>query len=722
MRTGAAAKVAVAAACVGALAFASAALAFACVWAFDSWRDDEREACTGGMVLCDSSGEAMRVTLGGDGCDCRPTYRASRDDWIVKAIVAAEDGEFWEHHGVRPLSALRAAFQNLARGRRVSGASTITMQAARLITPHPKSLAWKFVEAVRAVRLERRRDKEWILSKYLNRAPFGANFIGVEAAAQGWFGKPARELGLGEAACLAGMVQAPSRYRPDRWPRRAEARRGYVLDRMERLGMITAAQRRGAESVRVSASGASRPFSRPHFCDWATSRLSGRTGDVVTSLDPDTQQMCELSVGEAAADGGKSAAAVVMRVATGEIVAMACSGGYFDADGGQVNTAASPRPAGSTLKPFLAAMAFDRGIATPCERLSDAPRAFGAYRPVNFDGKFRGSVTVRDALILSLNMPFVELLRRAGVDEFGATLRTLGFRSLGADDSEHGLGMATGNVDVSLVELVSAYGAIARGGIYVEPSATHGEAERAVRRGVRVFSAEASYLVGEILSGDERSAAALGHVADVEVPRFAWKTGTSAAFRDAWTIAWNPQYVVGFWCGHKRGGFGDTTIVGAKAAAPGCWRIARFLCPGGGEWFREPAGITRRRVCAVSGLPPSAECSETEDGVYIAGRSAAICCRGGHSAAAGDARAALEISRPEDGARFRLVPGMPQQKVICQATGGDGARRWWFVDGKPAGESSGAAPFAVEIGEGVHTLVCSTAGESYAVSVTVQRR
>ena len=675
----------------------------------------------GGLVLRDAAGETVRVTLAADGSDCRPSYRASKEDWIVKAIVAAEDGEYWRHHGVRPLSVVRATFQNLSRGRRVSGASTITMQASRLMSPHPKTLAWKVVEAVRALKLERRHDKLWILSQYLNRAPFGANLVGVEAAAETWFGKSARELGLGEAACLAGMVQAPSRYRPDRWPKRAEARRKYVLERMLRLGLITESQKRGAESVAISANRPVRPFVHPYYCDWALRRLGERTGDVTTSLDPDVQQMCERAVGEAGATVGLSAAAVVMRVATGEVVAMACSGDYFgDSAGGQVNTATSPRPAGSTLKPFLAAMAFDRGLATPCERVSDAPRAFGEYRPVNFDGKCRGSVTVRDALVLSLNLPFVELLRRVGVEEFGATLRSLGFGSLGADDSKYGLGMAIGNVEVSLLELVAAYGAVARGGIYVEPSVTPEDASASMRRGVGVMSAEAAYLVSEMLSGDERSKASLGHVADVEVPRFAWKTGTSSAFRDAWTVAWNPQYVVGFWCGHKRGGFGDTTVVGAKAAAPGCWKIARFLCPrNDGPWFERPAGIVTRHVCAVTGLPASAGCAETETGVALAGRSAAICCRGGHSAAE-TRRAELEIARPADGASFRLVPGMPQQKVICQATGvAGGSRLWWFLDGTPVGESVGPSPFAIEMREGTHSLVCASSSESSAVSVTV---
>ncbi len=223
--------------------------------------------------------------------DCRPYYTADRSDWIVKALVASEDGTFWTHGGVRPLSALRAAFQNVFSGRRVSGASTITMQAVRLIAPHPKSLWWKWKEAVLAVKMERCKSKEWILSQYLNRAPFGANFVGVEAAAQGWFGKGAKELGLGEAALLAGMVQAPSRYRPDRHYDRAISRRDYVLGRMVALGMITDEQREAARSVKPVLCRAPRPFKAPYFCDWAMQALDaeGNGGDFTTTLDSDVQ-------------------------------------------------------------------------------------------------------------------------------------------------------------------------------------------------------------------------------------------------------------------------------------------------------------------------------------------------------------------------------------------------------------------------------------------------
>jgi len=735
-------------AAVAAAALATAAaLCLAAAWLAVEWTDEGADEYAGGMVLRDSAGRVMRVSLGPNDVDCRPYYHADPEDWIVKAIVASEDGTFWSHCGVRPLSALRAAFQNVTTGRRVSGASTITMQAVRLIAPHPKSLKWKFIEAVKALKMERRKDKRWILSQYLNRAPYGSNFVGIEAAANGWFGKGAKELGIGEAACLAGMVQAPSRFRPDRSLDSLLKRREYVLGRMLKLGYITEDQRQAALSVRPVVCRAPRPFLHPFFCDWVAATLGRdreaqkRGGDVVTTLDADIQRFCELAVDEAEREGGYSSAAVVMRVDTGAVVALVCSGNYFGKENGQVNTALSPRPAGSTLKPFLAALALDRGLATPEERLADVPCAYRGYRPVNFDNKYRGLVTLRDSLVLSLNIPFVRLLDKVGVTEFGTALRTVGFGHMADGDETYGLGMAIGNVEVSLVELAAAYAALARGGVYRPPAATPDAVVRCGEAAARVFSPGAAYLVSDMLSGDERSHAALGHMADVETSRFAWKTGTSSAFRDAWTVAWNPEYVVGVWCGHKFGGFGDKSLVGAKASAPQCWKIARHLYPrNDGPWFVEPSEVVRRRVCSHSGLTASPDCPATEEGRALAGRSTSVMCpchfrdADGRLVTKDDPDLAalsgtigraekLRISKPENDAVFCLVPGLDQQRIICQVVGNPAkSTLWWFDNGTLKGTSKGLDPFVLGMSCGRHVLTCATAeGVSSSVVVSVEK-
>lgn len=692
------------------------AIVFAALsWTFIDWTDEGADKYAGGVILRDDAGNVLRVSLGEGDTDCRPFYVASRDDWIVKALVASEDGSFWSHHGVRPLSILRAACQNVFYGRRISGASTITMQAVRLIRPHPKTLWWKWKEAVMALKMERTKSKEWILSQYLNRAPYGSNLVGIEAAAQGWFGKGAKSLGLGEAAMLAGMVQAPSRFRPDRGYEKALKRRDYVLGRMQELGLATAAQVEGAKSVRPVICRAPRPFRCPYFCDWVMRSLGERAaGDVRTALNADVQLICENAVDAAAAKGGASVATIVMRVDTGEVVALACSGDYLGGADGQVNTALAPRPAGSTLKPFLTALGIEKGFVTPETRLADVPTAFKGYRPSNFDTKYRGDVTVRDALIQSLNIPFVRLLNRLGVESFGQQLRTLGFRHLGASDEAYGLGMAIGNVEVTLMELVSAYAVLARYGTTSD--------------GTRVFAPGTAYLVSDMLSGNERSAAALGHVADVAASRFAWKTGTSSAYRDAWTVLWNPDYVVGVWCGHKRGGFGDRTVVGAKAAAPVAWGVARQLYPqNDGPWFVEPGDVFRRKVCALTGRPASADCPATVEGTAVRGCSLSVLCDRHRRNAQGevitvtDKNSRLALTQPEDGATFKLVPGTLNQKIVCQPTGNGEGRLWWFVDGSLKGESAGAAPFALEVVAGEHLITCTTgAGDFASASIRVE--
>ena len=669
------------------------ASALAASWCAIEWSPEGSDDFPGGVVLRDAAGEILRVSLGPGDVDCRPFYAASADDWIVKALIAAEDGSFWTHPGVRPLSALRALCQNVFSRRRISGASTITMQTVRLIRPHRKGYAQKWVEAFRALKMERRRDKLWILSQYLNRAPFGSNFIGIEAAANGWFGKGAKDLGLGEAALLAGMVQAPSRFRPDRGLDAALKRRDYVLARMQALGLATAEQVEGAKGVVPALCRAPRPFRAPYYCDWYLRDVLGRDraadrlcGAFTTPLDPDVQRLCEAAVAGTDARG-LSAAVVVLRVATGDVVALACSGDYFGPEGSQVNTARAPRPAGSTLKPFLAAQALALGVIGPDATLLDAPLAVKGYRPSNFDGQFRGRVSLKDALVLSLNLPFVRLLQEVGVDRFAEHLRALGFRHVRAD-GVYGLGLAIGNAEVTLVELVTAYRELAR--------------RDAVGGTARPIPPTAAAVLTDFLSGEERSAAALGHVAAVAAPRFAWKTGTSAAYRDAWTVMWNPEYVIGVWRGHLTGGFGDRRLVGAQAAAPLAWQVARALYPADeGPWYGEREEREELRV---------------ENGELRVSSST-------FNSPLSTLNSQLSLAVPEDGARFVLVPNLPQQKIVCKVIGNpDGRRLWWFVDGAPVGESVGSQPFPVEMTAGTHVITCARLdGETAEATVEATR-
>ena len=700
------------------LAAAGAAL-FALLWALCPPPLEAAERYPAGLSLVDRDGNELRVKLGPDDSDCRPFHEASRDSWIAKALVASEDKRFFSHGGADLLALARAVAQNLGALRRVSGASTLTQQTVRLVEPHPRTLRWKVVEFFQAFRLERARSKEWILSQYLNRAPFGSNLVGIESAARGWFAKKPDDLSLGEAALLAGIVQAPTRFRPDRHLDRALKRRDYVLDRMLELGFADSNQVAAARASVPALRRAPRPFAWPHYCDWAEAELGppGATRCVLP-LDPAVQALAQRAVDARAAALGARAAAVVADPATLEVRALVCSGDYFSRDAGQVNTATAPRPAGSVLKPLLFARALDRGLLAPTQWLPDLPRRYGAQRPANFDPGYRGIVRADDALVLSLNLPFFELARSLGVADALAAFRAAGLRTVPDDPESVGLGLAAGNVPVRLVDLALAYARLARA------AAGEGGADAP-------FSPEACWLVSDILSGPERTRAALGHDADARLPRAAWKTGTSSAHRDAWTVLWTPREVVAVWCGHASGRFGDTALAGLSAAAPLAWEIFRGLHPDGSTaWFDSPpAGLVRRSVCARTGLPPSPDCPETREAWAIAGRTSPVPCAVHRRGADGEVRevwpadveawmrsrrAALSIASPRDGARVRLPAGSPGVAVV-PAGAEPGATLWWFVDGAPAGSRPASETFlAADLAPGSHAVSCTDAAGATA--------
>ena len=710
---------------VAAAALAAAALAV--LWFSCPPPLEAAERYPAGLTLLDREGNELRVKLGPDDTDCRPFHEASRDSWIVKALVAAEDKRFFDHGGADLRALLRAVSQNLGSMRRVSGASTLTQQTVRLVEPHPRTLRWKLVEFFQAFRLERARSKEWILSQYLNRAPFGSNLVGVEAAARGWFAKTPDDLSLGEAALLAGLVQAPTRFRPDRHLDRALKRRDYVLDRMLDLGYATTSQVEAARASVPALRRAPRPFAWPHYCDWAEAELVP-TGAVRATLplDPAVQAAVQRAVDARAAALGARAAAVVADPATLDVVALACSGDYFSPDAGQVNTATAPRPAGSSLKPFLFARALDRGLIAPTQWLPDLPRAYGGQRPANFEPGYRGTVRADDALVLSLNLPFFELTRRLGVPDALGTLRAAGFRTVPDDPDSVGLGLAAGNVPVRLVDLARAYAGLAAAADGRETRSSFG------------LSPEACWLVSDILSGPERTMAALGHDADARLPRAAWKTGTSSAHRDAWTVLWTPREVVAVWCGHATGRFGDASLAGLSAAAPLAWEIFRGLHPDGvADWFdAPPTGLVRRAVCTRTGLPPSPDCPDTREAWAIAGRTSPLPCsvhRRGADGAVREVwpadveawlrarRSTLSIAAPRNGATVRLPAGSPG--VAVSATGAaPGTTLWWFVDGAPAGSRPATETFlAASLAPGRHAVSCADAdGASASVTFTLE--
>jgi penicillin-binding protein 1C len=694
------------------------------------------------VVLADRTGEPLRVRLGPGGFDCRPGYRPEPEHWIAQAIVAAEDRRFWSHPGVDVLALARAVAQNAILGRRVSGASTLSTQVIRMLEPRRRTLPTKAIEAFRALQLERRRTKGEILAHYLDRAPFGGNIVGIEAAARRYFGKGAAELSLAEAALLAGLPQSPSRLRPDRHPEQAKQRQAYVLARMEACGFITARERADALAQPLAARPGRYPFRAPHFCELAGVPARPVDGVTVrTTLDPDLQALAEgilrRRLGAGTVGGG---AVVVIEVGTGAVRALVGSPDYTAPRAGQVNGAVAPRAAGSTLKPFAYALALDRGLVTPGTMLADIPARFRDFEPRNFSQDFRGLVSVRDALVLSLNLPAIEIARRAGAERFHATLRSLGLATLRQPPEHYGLGLVLGNAEVKLLELANAYACLARGGGWAPVRFVESATPPALRP---VFSAEACWLVSDMLSGEERAMDTTGHAAAVHLPRMAWKTGTSAGLRDAWTVAWNPEVVIGVWAGNPDGSSADE-LVGRKTATPIAWDLLRRLYPdNAGPWYARPAGLECRPVCAVSGRAPGAHCAHAVEDWAIASVSRRELCpvhRRGPEAAWPAAvasflnrrepgadpapAAAVRILSPARGSIYRKVDDMEtlaQQLAFEAASDRAGETLHWFVNDHPVGRSRAGQPLFWPLERGTHQIVCTTArGPGDRIQIAVE--
>ncbi len=571
----------------------------------------------------DANGELLRVTLSE-----RQTLNLERTSFprtVVCATLAAEDARFYEHPGVDPQALIRAAWQNIRAGRVVSGGSTVTMQYAKMLEPGNRSLRRKMVEAIRAVKIEIKFKKDQILAAYLNHVSYGGNLEGIEAASRVYFGHTADELSFAQAALLAALPKAPGLLDPFRFPERARKRRNYVLDRMAACGFITAAAAARQKKMPLDVVRHALPFKAPHACDWISGSSAMKTS-IRLNVQTDVEKEIRTAVTQLQPFGVNQAAAVVIEVQTGRVVAMVGSKDYSDNEqNGQVNGAIARRSPGSALKPFLYAMAFERGLIAPSSFIADVPSDYIGLEPENFNRKFRGVVRADVALLDSLNVPAVELAGEVGLPDFLRLLRNFGLRTLSRNADYYGLGIVIGTGEVTLLDLTNAYAALARGGIWMPVTM---KADERVKSKTRVVSDEAAYLVTHILENPVR----FGRSSPFDfisegTPPFAWKTGTSSGFRDAWTIGYTPEYAVGVWLGNFDGRSSEK-LIGAESAAPVVARIFENLYRNRKTpEFKTPPNLSSRQVCVRSGDPPGPHCELTRTDLYIPGISPAAECR-----------------------------------------------------------------------------------------------
>lgn len=501
------------------------------------------------------------------------------DPAFVERLVAIEDARFWIHPGVDPLAVLRASGTALASGEVSSGASTLTMQTARLLEPRPRNLGAKLVEMVRAVQIEARLSKREILAMYLTLAPYGGNLEGVRAASLSYFGQEPSGLTPGQQALLIALPQAPEARRPDRRPDAARAARHAVLAKMVRSGVLCPGEAQEAADEPLPSRA---PF--PALAWHAAGELArGARSDqasVVSTLDAGLQTRLEPLVARAARVQGADASAAVMIVELdGRAVRASVGSPGLDKAGGWIDMTRALRSPGSALKPFIYGMAFERGIAAPDTRMADAPRRFADYQPENFDRVFHDQVTAREALTHSLNVPAVDTLARLGPAAFEARLQNAGVRLSRpkAEVRDPGLAIALGGVGVSLRDLAVLYGALADGGLarplaWTEAAAT----EVRVGSGARLISREAAEQVVSILretpppAGVTPAALARGR------PLMAYKTGTSYGFRDAVAAGIVGGHVIVVWTGRADGG-ARAGLTGRDAALPLLFEAAELL-------------------------------------------------------------------------------------------------------------------------------------------------
>lgn len=586
-------------------------------------------------------GTELRRFLAADGMWRFPVRLDEVAPELVTALVESEDRWFRVHPGVNPLAVLRAAWTNALAGRVVSGASTIPMQVARLAEPRPRTLTAKLIEALRAMQLGLRHSRTEILELYLNAAPFGGNIVGVGAAARLYFDKPADQLSLGECALLAVLPRAPGRYDPARHPEAALAVRDRVLAQLARRGAVSPEAAHRAMRQPMVAQRSASAMRAPHFTQLVRARLGARPL-VATTLDPEKQAVAERLVARHVALvrplGLTNAAAVVVDRRTRDVLALVGSADFFDdAFQGQVNNALAPRSPGSALKPFLYALAFDKGLAIPESRLLDVPTDFAGYAPENYSGTFSGQVTVTEALARSLNLPAVRLLARVGVADFHALLRRGGLESIDRPAGHYGLALALGACEVRLADLTNLYATLAQGGVHrpwrvvaetpgaapepvpaFAPGLTPGPAPGPAPAfapgftpGFALFSPEAARAVGEILTRLTRPDMPDAWRLTRDRPPAAWKTGTSFGHKDAWAVGFGATLAVGVWVGNPDGA-PVNGISGTMHAGPLFFDLLRALEPPARDVALPAAPNMREvRLCAASRLPAGPDCPET---------------------------------------------------------------------------------------------------------------
>jgi penicillin-binding protein 1C len=717
-------------------------------------------------IVVDRRGVPLYEALSGDGTRSLRLTADALPPALADATVAAEDRRFWSHPGIDLFAIARAASRNIRQLRIVEGGSTITQQVAKLLlTRHSpgraRGPAGKIYETVLALRLEHRFSKREILAMYLNLAAYGNQIVGAGRASRAYVGRHPSLLTPAQAALLAGLTQRPSTFNPYRRLDAALLRQRVVLHRMEAAGLLTAAAAREAQQERLTLTADTAPFLAPHFVEMVLSSLDRpRPPRVETTIDAGLQAEVAGIIGShralLARHGAANVAVVVLENASGAWLAWEGSGDYAGGTrAGQINGPLVPRQPGSALKPFTYALAFEEGF-TPASVLPDVPSHFPTaepgilYSPRNYDGRYRGPLLARRALAGSENVPAVALASQLGVPRLLRFLARGGLSTFDRNASFYGLGVTLGNAEVRLDELVAAYAAFARGGLWVKPTWRRtadgkGMPERPL------VSPRTAFWITDILSDADAREYIFGRGGHLEFPfPVAVKTGTSQAYHDNWTVGYTREVSVGVWVGNfDRTPLRDSTgvtgagpifhavMLAAVARASAAGHVADPAAPA-----VRPHGLFERRVCALSGMAASEWCPSRQREWLPAGDEQT--CSWHRQTAAGvrldwpasyrawaaqqgllddrpliqasaDRRGApiarqrgpaIAIANPPSGATYSIDPTLRRefQTLALRAVTPDRTRLDWHIDDHLLGSASSEVPLMWPLRPGSHRI------------------
>lgn len=539
----------------------------------------------------------------------------------LEALVAIEDKRFWYHPGVDPIAIVRAAIENLAAGHVVAGGSTITMQLVRVLEPRPRTLPSKIVEALRAVQLELKYSKREILEAYLQFVPFGRNIEGVEAASLSYFGHRASALSPAEITTLLAVPQNPNRRYPT--PGHADRLQQARDELAQKLyGPLPNAADTLAQITRTRVPQQLHAFPRHaiHASFWLTQQYPD-TEKIHTTLDRGLQFFLQRTFTAARVranqNGIYNGAGVLVDHQQASVRALVGNYDFWDEKhGGQIVGFDVARSPGSLMKPFIYALAIDQGKVLPDYLVADIPARYGSYAPENYDGQFRGLVRLEDALSWSLNLPFVNLLKRIRVEEFLSKLRDMGVYSMESRPGHYGLSAAVGGLELTPIEIASVYSTLARNGNYQPLAILQSDKTKEMDGSLttEVLTPGSSYLTRKALAIRDRPDFPSRRDHARTPPHIHWKTGTSFGNRDAWAAGSGPRYTAVVWQGNFDNS-PSSELVGSEAAGPLLFDVLEGVRNAKGVPFinTPSADLTTVKVCSYSGRLPTASCQHTKE-------------------------------------------------------------------------------------------------------------